>query len=46
GQDLYMQETPPFPYLEHLATSVQPLLQRMLQRALAALPTAAQPSAV
>lgn len=44
GQDLYMQETPPFTYLEHKATSVQPLLQAMLQRALAALATLPTPA--
>ncbi|MDD2881695.1 MAG: N-formylglutamate deformylase [Rhodoferax sp.] len=37
GQDLYMQEDPPFTYLEHNATSVQPLLQKMLLQALASL---------
>jgi N-formylglutamate deformylase len=37
GQDLYMREDPPFTYLEHKATSVQPLLQKMLQQALASL---------
>lgn len=30
GQDLYMLEEPPFTYLEHKATTVQPLLQKML----------------
>lgn len=34
GQDLYMLEDPPFTYLEHKATSVQPLLQKMLMEAL------------
>lgn len=34
GQDLYMLEDPPFSYLEYKATSVQPLLQKMLLQAL------------
>ncbi len=37
GQDLYMLEEPPFTYLEHKATSVQPLLQKMLLQALTSL---------
>ena len=37
GQDLYMRGDPPFTYLEHKATSVQPLLQRLLMEALDAL---------
>jgi N-formylglutamate deformylase len=37
GQDLYMHEDPPFTYLEHKATSVQPLLHKMLLQALASL---------
>lgn len=37
GQDLYMQEDKPFTYLEHKATSVQPLLQKMLLQALSSL---------
>lgn len=37
AQDLYMLEEPPFTYLEHKATSVQPLLQAMLQQALTSL---------
>jgi N-formylglutamate deformylase len=37
GQDLYMREDPPFTYLEHKATSVQPPQQTMLQQALASL---------
>jgi N-formylglutamate deformylase len=44
GQDLYMLEDPPFTYLEHKATSVQPLLQKMLTEALEALATL-QPAA-
>lgn len=44
GQDLYMLEDPPFTYLEHKATSVQPLLQKMLTEALGALATL-QPAA-
>jgi hypothetical protein len=32
-----MLEDPPFPYLVYKATSVQPLLQKMLQQGLAAL---------
>ena len=44
GQDLYMLEDPPFTYLEHKATSVQPLLQKMLMEALDALSTV-QPAA-
>lgn len=40
AQHLYMLEDPPFTYLEYKATSVQPLLQKMLQQALAALPGA------
>ena len=39
GQDLYMRGDPPFTYLEHKATSVQPLLQRLLMEALDALAT-------
>lgn len=39
GQDLYMLEEPPFTYLEHKATSVQPLLQQMLMAALDGLAT-------
>jgi N-formylglutamate deformylase len=37
SQCLYMDEAPPFNYLEYRATSVQPLLQAMLQAALAQL---------
>lgn len=37
GQDLYMREDTPFNYLEHKATSVQPLLQKMLLQGLASL---------
>ena len=37
GQDLYMLEDPPFTYLEHKAAAVWPLLQKMLQQALASL---------
>lgn len=44
GQDIYMLEDPPFTYLEHKATSVQPLLQKMLTEALEALATL-QPAA-
>jgi len=39
GQDLYMLEESPFSYLEHEAASVQPLLRKMLQRALTSLAT-------
>ena len=38
SQCLYMDEAAPFSYLEYKATSVQPLLQAMLQAALAELP--------
>jgi N-formylglutamate deformylase len=34
-QSLYMDEAPPFSYLEHRAKAVQPLLQAMLQAVLA-----------
>jgi len=37
AQDLYMLEDPPFTYLEHRAATVWPMLQKMLQQALAAL---------
>lgn len=40
AQHLYMLEDPPFTYLEYKATSVQPLLQKMLLQALASLPSA------
>jgi N-formylglutamate deformylase len=39
SQCLYMDEAAPFGYLEYRATSVQPLLQAMLQAALAELPS-------
>ena len=39
SQCLYMDEAAPFAYLEYRATSVQPLLQAMLQAALAQLPS-------
>jgi N-formylglutamate deformylase len=38
SQCLYMEEAAPFSYLEYRATSVQPLLQAMLQAALAEVP--------
>ena len=37
-QSLYMDEAPPFDYLEHKAGTIQPLLQRMVQAALSQLP--------
>jgi N-formylglutamate deformylase len=37
SQCLYMNEAPPFDYLEYRATSVQPLLLTMLKAALSAL---------
>jgi N-formylglutamate deformylase len=40
GQDLYMLEEPPFNYLEDKATLIQPLLQKMLMKALASLASA------
>jgi N-formylglutamate deformylase len=39
SQCLYMDEAAPFNYLEYKATSVQPVLQAMLQAALAQLPS-------
>jgi len=37
GQDLYMLEEPPFNYLESKATSIKPLLRKMLMKALTSL---------